>query len=289
MFESNFYSDLSETFRSYYDEIIGLFPKFLIALILFIVLFTFSVIIDKLLHRWLKRNLDDPLLAKFISKSVKIAIVIAAILMCLKIIGMGALVTGIIGTAGVGAFVLGFAFKDIGEHFLAGIILAFNRPFRVGDTVELNGTQGVVNTLNLRNTRIKSFDGQDIFIPNGNIIKNKVVNYTLDGFYRYDFNVILENNVDVPNTIHIIKNALEKVDGILQEGKKPFVAVSINETNNLIFNALYWLNTDDKSFSAGDIKNEAITKVKEALLLKGYHLPGNSIEVFNMDNQISDL
>ncbi len=289
MFESNFYADLSETFRSYYDEVIGLFPKFLIALILFLALFTLSVIIDKILHRWLKRNLDDPLLAKFISKTVKITIVIAALLMCLKIIGLGALVTGIIGTAGVGAFVLGFAFKDIGEHFLAGIILAFNRPFRVGDTVELNGTKGVVSTLNLRNTRIKSFDGQDIFIPNGNIVKNKVVNYTLDGFYRYDFNVVLDNNVDVPKTIQIIKNTLEKVDGILQEEKNPFIAVSINETNNLIFNALYWLNTDDKSFSAGDIKNEAITKVTMALLAEGYHLPGNSIEVFNIDNQMSDL
>ena len=281
MFSRKFYTDLAETFNSYYDSVIALFPKLLIALILFIVVYFIAVIVEKVLMKWLKKSLEDQLLAKFISKTSKIIIITSAILMCLKLIGLGALVTGILGTAGVGAFVLGFAFKDIGEHFLAGVLLAFNRPFRVGDTVELDGIKGSVSSLSLRNTRIKSFDGQDIFIPNGNIIKNKVINYTLDGYYRYDFKVILDNDVNVPQTLDLIHNELKNVTGILQDIKNPSVIVTINETNNLVFTILYWLNTDDKSISAGSIKNNAITQVAEMLLKKGYKMRGNTIEVSN--------
>ena len=282
MFESQFYNDLRATFFDYYDQLIEVFPKLLIAIILFVLFYIVSIIVKKLALKWLKKSLDDQLLVKFIARLLQIIIITSSTLMCLKIVGLGSLVTGILGTAGVGAFVLGFAFKDIGEHFLAGIILAFNRPFRVGDTVELNGTKGVVNVLNLRNTRIKSFDGQDIFIPNGNIIKNKVINYTLDGFYRYDFNIILDNDVDVPKTIQLIQSKLEHIEGVLHEPKAPAVSVSVNETNNLVFTILYWLNTDNKKLSAAKIKNNAIAEITKYLLHQGYKLRGNTIEVSNV-------
>ena len=132
MFESQFYNDLRATFFDYYDQLIEVFPKLLIAIILFVLFYIVSIIVKKLALKWLKKSLDDQLLVKFIARLLQIIIITSSTLMCLKIVGLGSLVTGILGTAGVGAFVLGFAFKDIGEHFLAGIILAFNRPFRVG-------------------------------------------------------------------------------------------------------------------------------------------------------------
>ncbi|HAZ24509.1 MAG TPA: mechanosensitive ion channel protein MscS, partial [Algoriphagus sp.] len=102
------------------------------------------------------------------------------------------LVSGLLAGAGITAFVIGFALKDIGENFLAGILLAFKRPFKVGDTVDINGIRGVVLNLNLRDTQIKTPDGKDVFIPNATIIKNPLVNFTIDGFLRYDFIVGLD-------------------------------------------------------------------------------------------------
>ncbi len=283
MFSNNLYEDLRLTFTQYYDNIIELLPKLVLAIILLIIFYIISIFAKRILLRGLKNSLDDQLLVKFIARLVQLLIISASVLMALKIIGLGSLVTGLIGTAGVGAFVLGFAFKDIGEHFLAGILLAFNRPFRVGDTVELHGTMGVVNTLNLRNTRIKSFDGQDIFIPNGNIIKNKVINYTLDGFYRYDFEVILKNTINIGHTLDLIKKELTKIKGILQEGKAPFIMIETNEDNQLVFKILYWLNIDNKEISPITVKNEAISQIKNMLLQEGYELPGNSVSVYNVN------
>lgn len=131
--------------------------------------------------------MDDPLLADFLSKTVKAVILIAAGLIFLKTIGLGGTAGSLLAGAGVGAFILGFAFKDIGENFPAGIMLAFNRPFKVGDVVSLEGIEGKVSTMSLRYVHIKTADGRDIFIPNASIIKKPLINLTIDGDLRFDF------------------------------------------------------------------------------------------------------
>ena len=67
------------------------------------------------------------------------SLVIFGLLLFLGIVGLGKAASGLLAGAGVSAFIIGFAFKDIGENFLAGIIMAFDRPFRIGDVVEIAG------------------------------------------------------------------------------------------------------------------------------------------------------
>ncbi len=183
---NNLLQDTLENLRSYYDDMVALLPKLALALLVLIALLFIANFIQNFSKDRLSRRMDDPLLARFIARLVGTSVIVLALLMALRIVGLGGVAVGLLSTAGVGAFVVGFAFKDIGENFLAGILLAFNRPFRVGDTVELNGHKGTVVTLNLRDTQIKTFDGKDIFIPNANVVKNAVVNYTIDGFLRED-------------------------------------------------------------------------------------------------------
>jgi small-conductance mechanosensitive channel len=102
-----------------------------------------------------------------------------------RFVGLTGVVSGLLAGAGISAFIIGFALKDIGENFLAGILLAFKRPFRVGDLVDIGGIRGTVLILNLRDTQIKTPDGKDVFIPNANIIKNPLVNFTIDGFISF--------------------------------------------------------------------------------------------------------
>ena len=111
----------------------------------------------------LATRLDDPLLSNFLGRVSGILIKLIGLMIFLKIIGLGGSVAAFLGAASIGTFVIGFALKDIGEHFLAGIVLAFNRPFRIGDTIEVSGNIGKVSDISLRNTHIKSFDGKDIY------------------------------------------------------------------------------------------------------------------------------
>ncbi len=273
--------DLLLNIESYYDNLVVVLPKILLASLVFSFFYFLANRSRNFVNARLTRNMDDPLLATFLSRVVKIAMVIIAFLFALQILGLAGVATGIVTGASISAIVIGFAFKDIGENFLAGIMLAFNRPFRVGDTVELDGYLGTVVALNLRNARIKTFDGKDIFIPNADVIKNPVVNYTMDGYLRHNFTVRLDYNSDLSKAIKVILASMGQISGILQQEKQTSVGVSNLGTNALELTVYYWLDTFDKSISSGLIKTQAVQQTLAALSKAGFYMPGNVLELKN--------
>src|SRR5207253_2262051 len=150
------------------------------------------------LRRQLERRARDPLLIPFITKSARWVLTLGGLMFALQIMGFDNLAGSIIAGAGISAFVIGFALKDIGENFLAGVILAFNRPFHIGDVVNIDSRTGEVQALNLRTTHIRTFDGNDVFIPNSMLIKNTLTNITATGFSRVDFTIGIDyyDNID---------------------------------------------------------------------------------------------
>jgi small-conductance mechanosensitive channel len=225
--------------------------------------------------------MDDDLLASFIAQVIKIMIIFIGFLVFLKIVGWGDAAGGILATAGLSAFVIGFALKDIGENFLAGIAMAFNRPFKVGDVVQTGSINGKIIGLNLRETLIKTFDGIDVYIPNGQILKNPLLNYTIDGFLRHDFEINLEFESDIDQAVRLVMEALTKVEGLLQEGKPPSVTITGLTNHALKLKVFYWINTDNPNTSAINVKTQAIKYSLQALLDNGFHLPTEIVEVRN--------
>lgn len=276
-----FFEDIQKVILSYYQDLVVLLPKLVLATIVFSILFTIANRSRSFVNRRLSERMDDPLLAKFLARLVKIAITLMALLFVLKIVGLSDIATGLITGASVSAIVVGFAFKDIGENFLSGIMLAFDRPFRVGDTVELDGQKGKVIALNLKNSQIKTFDGKDIYIPNASIIKNPVINYTIDGFLRHEFTLGIDYGSDTNKAIQIIREQLNSIKGIERNEKDPSVHISSLGASSLNVTAQYWLNTFDASISTAKIKTEAISKCLLALDEAGFYMPGDILELKN--------
>lgn len=276
---TDFLNDVTAYMENYYQLMVELFPRILLSLLVLFISWMISLFTRNRLKVILNRKIDDPLLARFIIRIVRITVYIIAALLILKIVGLGGAATAVWGTAGVGAFIIGFAFKDIFEHFLAGILLAFDRPFRIGDIVELDGNKGTVVALTIRSTHIKTFDGQDVYIPNGNIIKNALKNYTIDGFWRHDFTIGLDYGSDVNKAIGIILDELKKIPEILKEAKEPAVVVSDLSPSTLNLLVLFWLDTFDKNINAGAVKVKAVNNVLAALDKAGFYLPSDIIEI----------
>ena len=268
----------------YFYSMLDYLPGLLMGLVVLFISWLFANWIKNKLSKVLVSRSIDPLVAKFIGRILKFLIVIVGFSFFLKIGGFGDIAAGLIGTAGVGAFVLGFAFKDIGENFLAGFILAFNRPFNIGDLVELSGEKGNIVGLNMRDTHLKTFDGRDVFIPNANIIKNTLVNYTIDGFIRNHITVGIDYNSDIKEAIKIILETLHTIPGVLQEVKSPSVAVDGLGTSSINLNAYYWMDTFDKSVNGSKVKIEIVEKVLYNLENNGFYLPGDIMELKNYNN-----
>ena len=284
---NNFVDDLWSNLQTYYADFIVLLPKLVLAIIAFSILFFIANRSRDIVSAKLSDQMDDPLLARFLARVVKVAIVLFSLTVVMKIVGLADIASGLLTGASVSAVVIGFAFKDIGENFLAGIILAFNRPFRVGDTVELDGNKGRVVTLNMRNTQIKTFDGKDIYIPNANVIKNPVINYTIDGFMRYEFNIGLDYGSDIDKAIDILRNTINNVEGILTGDKGPNVNIGALNSSSVNLTVQYWMDTFDAKFPGNVTRTKAVNKSLAALEEAGFYMPGDIIELKNYnDNEI---
>ncbi len=252
-----------------------------IALLIFVLFLFLSKRLKTLLNRRLVNRMDDDLLANFLANIFGALVILIGLLVVFRVIGLTGMISGMLAGAGISAFVIGFALKDIGENFLAGIILAFKRPFRVGDVVDVNGIKGQVLTLNLRDTQLKTGDGQDIFIPNALIIKNPLINFTIDGFMRYDFIIGLDYGSEYESAMQLVRDVIVEVPGILKDPKKPTVWVTELAESTLNLQVTFWINTFEPRIPDMDVKSAAILKVLVALEKAGFNLPARIVELKN--------
>ena len=271
--------------RTYYESVVALMPKLALGVLLILVFWYLSSLFKRWSGKWLRVRMDDPLLAVFLSRLVKATFITIGLLAFLQVVGLGNAAGSLLAGAGISAFVIGFAFKDIGENFLAGILMAFKRPFRIGDVIESGDIKGEIIGLSLRDTQVKTFDGKDVYIPNGLILKNPIINYTIDGFLRQEFDVGLDYGSDISQAIKVILGTLAKVPGILQKEKAPSVLISELGSSSLNLKAYYWLDTFDHNVSGLEVKNQAVEHTLLALDAAGFNLPGTIIEIKNYNGQ----
>jgi small-conductance mechanosensitive channel len=224
--------------------------------------------------------MDDMLLVNFIGRIIIISFFILGLIFFLNSIGLDTAAGSLMAGAGVSAIVLGFAFKDIGENFLAGFFLAFSRPFRIGDLIEVEGVKGTVKEMNLRTTHIRTFDGQDIFLPNAMLVKNPLSNFTRDGLLRHKYILGIDYGDNVGKAMQVVLEQLESSKEIEQSLElKPFVMIESFGTSTINLGIYYWINSVKQSRHVIDIKNDTMAKGLEALTSSGFSLPADIIEL----------
>lgn len=277
-----FFDDFYLKVQSYYTTFIDLAPKLVVAFIVLLIVAALARLIKGQARKRLTSQMDDPLLANFLARILKIFVWLVGGLLVLQVLGLAGVAAGIVTGASVSAIVIGFAFKDIGENFLAGIMLAFNRPFRIGDTVELDGLKGQIVALNMRTTHFKSFDGKDIFMPNASVVKNPVINYTIDGFIRYEYDIGIEYGEDVTKAMKVINKVLAANDSIIQDyGKAPVISIGELTDSYLNINAKYWIDISENKVPAHSVRTQLIDRTIDEMTKAGYYLPGNVLEIKN--------
>ena len=268
-----------EVLESYWQTFLLLLPKIAIAVIIFILVLIIASKLSQLVSKAASLRMDDPLLVRFLARLARWSLVVAGLILCMFILGLGGIAGGLIAGAGVSAIIIGFAFKDIGENFLAGIILAFSRPYNIGDKVETGEIYGIVRALDLRNTHIKTFDGKDVYVPNAMVLKNPLINYTRDGYLRYEFIVGIDYDDDIEHASNIIIETIKEVEGVLDGENAPEVHVNELSTSTINLTVYFWTDTFDHSKSDPQIKTEVMNETKKALIKNKITMPADILEL----------
>lgn len=261
-----------------YDSVVAIFPKLILSIIILTILWLVTILIKKIFKARVYGKVRDPLMIKFIIGIIRWTILGVGILICLKVLGLDNIAVGLFSGAGVAALVLGFAFKDIGENFIAGILMAFNRPFKHGDLIQLGDQKGRVHNMGLRETVIKTYDGKDVFIPNANILKSNLINDTVDGLLRYEINLGLDYGSDLDKAFEIILDTIKNITGVLQIPEPKVYVDSFGESTINIQYTL-WVNLFDTSIDRFAIRSEAFYRVWNNLTESNIAMPGKIIEL----------
>ncbi len=266
--------------ETYYKEFLKVLPRVALAILVIIL----GVLLAQLLTNFYKRRFqqksEDPLMSKFLAQAVKIILVIITIMIALRVAGLDGIATGLLTAVGGGAIILGFAFQDIGKNFLAGIILAFNRPFNIDDTIKIDNIFGKVKELSFRYSHIKTFDGRDIYIPNSDVLTKPVENYTADGFYRVDFTVGIGYEDDIQAAKKVIQDILDANKEIVRDADhENFVIEDELAASTVNLKVFFWVDTVDYRRASRVLRGLIIKEVKEALAAKDFNLPSDVVEL----------
>jgi len=271
---------ITESLTSFYDRFIEQLPGIGMGLLIIILGLLIGSWLGRFAQKRLAAKTHDPLMSRFLGKAIKYTLIIIAIMMALNAAGLGAVAAGILTAAGASAVVLGFAFRDIGENFIAGIILAFSRPFDVDDTVLIGDNFGKVKALEFRYTKLKTFDGRDVYIPNGDVLTTPVTNYTEDGFFRWDFIIGIAYEDNIEGAKQTVLEALRKIPNVIEDDEhENFVIEDELATSTVNLKIFFWVDTKDFRRAALITKGNVVKGVKEALEDAGYYMPADIHEI----------
>ena len=235
-------------------------PLILIALGVVVVFWLLARFLGNRRGLYRRLGLND-LSANLLARVIRLAFLAIGIFIALEILDATALATGILGVAGVAGVALGFAFRNIVENYLAGILLSLRNPFSANDLVEIGDHLGKVVRLTSRDTVLMTLDGNHLRIPNSIIITSALTNYTRNPLRRFDFAVGVSTDLDLNDVRSLGLRILGGIESVIAD-PAPMATIEAlgDSTVNLSF--FGWVDQDSHDFLK--TKSEAIRLVKEA-------------------------
>lgn len=260
---------LAETFRDDLQALVAFGPRIIAAVLVLIAFYYLGKYFGKLVIAVVRRASVREIHEAFIRALTITLSLFFGLVIAFNILGLEKIAVSILAGGGVTAVVLGFAFREIGENFLAGIFLAFSRPFKIGDLIRSEDIEGYVREIELRYTHLRTEDGKDVYLPSSQLFARPVINYTQDGLRRISFTVGIDYSNDSAAACALLQNTLRQVPGVLAK-PAPSVYILALAPQYVELEAFFWIDVFESSGRILAIQTEALDRCRQALLEESY-------------------
>ena len=226
-----------------------------------------------MIARWrapFRRLAPNMFIADIYRMLIRLAFVLAGVVVALDILGATALLGTLLGAAGIVGLAVGFAVRDTVENFIASIMLSLRQPFRPNDFIEIGGDAGSVIRLTSRATILLDAAGNHIRIPNATVFKSRIINYSRNPERRFDFDLGVEPNADLAEVREIGLKELQALPYVLGA---PAPAVWIQEAGDSTITVKFLGWIDQRETSLPVARGDALRLVSAALVEAGIELP----------------
>lgn len=248
-----------------------MFPHIVVAFVILLLTVGLSKAATFSVRRVLARTKLRQSLKELFTLLMSILVWVLGLMIAAVIVFPGLTPASILAGLGLGSVAIGFAFKDVFENFLAGIIILFRREMRIGDFIECEGIEGEVDQIAIRESHIRQTDGQLVIVPNSILFKNPVIIRTDQPVRRMTVTCGVAYDVDVDEARDVIRRAVEACESVDQDNKPIQIFAQEFGDSSINFEVTWW--TGSKPVEVRESRDQVVSKVKRALDDAGIEIP----------------
>lgn len=258
------FNKLLEKLNGWFDILVDNFLNFVLAIILLVITIFVAKSVKRLSTRYIHKIGTNETISRFLGQLIYIGILVLGLMLALSAMELSKTVSSILAGLGIIGLAVGFAFQDTAANFISGVYITFNQPYKIGDIIKTHdGHEGVVIDINLRVTKIRTYNGPIVYVPNRYLFQECFTNYTDFQQRRVQIECGVSYGEDLEQVEKVALEAAKNVSSRL-ESEEPtlfwtgFGDSSINFTLNI------WCKFDETSKDFIPVRNEAIVSLKKA-------------------------
>ncbi|MCR9161501.1 MAG: mechanosensitive ion channel family protein [Nannocystaceae bacterium] len=258
-----------EKVDAWLDGFVRLLPNIGVAIVVFALIFGAALLVAKVIRNRAEAR-DRSNLGEVLSGFAKWAITVLGALLAATIVVPSLKPGDLIAGLGVSSVAIGFAFKDILQNWLAGLLILLRQPFEIGDQIKVGDHEGTVVKIETRATLIKTYDGQRVVIPNSDIYTSAVLVKTAHEHRRSQYDVGIGYADDVEEACEVIREALSGIEGVAADPAPEALPWDL-AASWVTIRARWW--TESPRADVVHVHARAIEAIKNALDDAGIDMP----------------
>ncbi len=262
------YQNVSDVFDQWWQGFVDNLPSIIAGLLILLVSIYLARLFSRMAGRVLERRQKDKELNILVTRLVRWTVISLGIILALEQAGQD--VTALLTGLGILGFTVGFALQDVSANLVSGILLLFEKPFDIDDSIEVAGYAGAVKSINLRATEMLTYDGLLVLIPNRDVFTNPITNYTRITQRRIGLSVGVGYGSDLQQVEEIALNAVRDLEGTKADPAPFFLVGSFGDSaiNTTVY---YWIDTKKESYPG--MTNSGAVAIKKAFDAAGIDIP----------------
>ncbi|KWV96060.1 mechanosensitive ion channel family protein [Erythrobacter sp. AP23] len=266
----NTFSTLQDQLVDMAEGVVRAVPGMVIALLVLLLTWIVAKFAVRIADRLIGSSEIRPSLKQLIDTIVRLTIWIIGLMVALIVVMPGMTPASLLAGLGIGAVAIGFAFQDIFENFLAGVLIMVREKMRIGDVIECEGITGKVEHITLRETHVRKLSGELTVVPNSILFKNPVEIFTDEEQRRHEVVVGVSYDTQLDHAADVIRRAVEDIDDVLASKGIDIFAQEFN-SSSVDFLVRWWAGSTPRD--GWESKDKVVRAIKAALDEAGIEIP----------------
>lgn len=221
-------------------------PTLLLGVILLVLSYLISGPLSRLLIKPIDYMTDSKLVHLVVRRSISTLIILFGVYLFLRLAGLTQFAVAIMSGTGLIGLILGFAFRDIAENFIASLLLSVQRPFKIDDVIEVDGRLGIVKKVTARATTLVDYDGNHIQIPNATVYKNTIKNLTANPKMRGKVDIGIGYDNDIRSAQTLALDIANQQNAVLSDPPAQVLIKNLG-SSTINFVLYFWVNSEQHS------------------------------------------